>query len=54
MLCETKDWKELSTSTEVEGEDPEEGMVRHAQGNPTRKDTQSVSSLVLFLDFHVT
>ena len=36
MLCDTEEWKELSTSTEVEGETAEEKMVRCTQGKPIR------------------
>ena len=50
MLRETEDRKDLSTSTEIEGEGPEEKMVRHAQGAPTWQDTKSVSSLDSKLD----
>ena len=43
MLKETADRRELSTSTEIEGEGPEEKMIRRATGQPTRQDTKTVS-----------
>ena len=43
MLKETKDRRELSTSTEIEGEGHEEKMKRVATGKPTRQDTKTVS-----------
>ena len=46
MLRDTEERKELSTSTEVEGETAEEKMVRRAQGKPTRQPTQNVSFLI--------
>ena len=36
MLRQMEDRKELSTSTEVEGKEGEEKMMRWAQGQPTR------------------
>ena len=57
MLRDTEEHKELSTSTEVEGETAEEKMVRHTQGKPTRQPTQNVSFLIdpmlLEIDLHV-
>ena len=47
MLRDTEERKELSTSTEVEGETAEDKMIRHTQGNPTRQPTQNVSVLRL-------
>ena len=47
MLRDTEEHKELSTSTEVEGETAEEKMVRCTQGKPTRQPTQNVSFLRL-------
>ena len=46
MLRDTEERKELSTSTEVEGETAEEKMVRRTQGKPTRQPTQNVSFLI--------
>ena len=43
MLKKTTDWRELSTSIEMEGEEPEEKMMRRATGQPTRQDTKTVS-----------
>ena len=43
MLKETEDRRELSTSTEIEGEGHEEKMKRRATGQPTRQDTKTVS-----------
>ena len=43
MLKETEDQRELSTSTEIEGEGHEEKMKRCATGQPTRQDTKTVS-----------
>ena len=43
MLKETEDRRELSTSTEIEGEGHEDKMMRHATGKPTRQDTKTVS-----------
>ena len=43
MLKETEDRRELSTSTEIEGEGHEEKIVRCATGQPTRQDTKTVS-----------
>ena len=43
MLKETADRRELSTSTEIEGEGPEEKKMRRATGQPTRQDTKTVS-----------
>ena len=43
MLKETVDQRELSTSTEIEGEGPKEKMMRRATGQPTRQDTKTVS-----------
>ena len=43
MLKETADRRELSTSTEMEGEGPEEKTMRRATGQPTRQDTKTVS-----------
>ena len=51
MLKETADRRELSTSTEIEGEGPEEKMMRHATGQPTRQDTKTVSRTRL--DIHL-
>ena len=53
MLKETADWRELSTSTEIEGEGPEEKMMRHATGQPTRQDTKTVSRARLDVDVDV-
>ena len=53
MLKETADQRELSTSTEIEGEGPEEKMVRHATGQPTRQDTKTVSRARLDVDLDV-
>ena len=47
MLKETEDRKELSTSTEIEGEGAKERMMRRATGQPTRQDTRTVSRLQL-------
>ena len=43
MLKQTEDRKELSTSTEIEGEGEEEKMVRKATGQPVRQDKKDVS-----------
>ena len=43
MFKETADRRELSTSTEMEGEGLEEKMMRRATGQPTRQDTKTVS-----------
>ena len=43
MLKQTEDRKELSTSTEVEGEGEEEKMVRKATGKPVRQEKKDVS-----------
>ena len=53
MLKETADQRELSTSTEMEGEGPEEKMMRHATGQPTRQDTKTVSRARLDVDVDV-
>ena len=53
MLKETADRRELSTSTEMEGEGPEEKMMRHATGQPTRQDTKTVSRARLDVDVDV-
>ena len=53
MLKETADRRELSTSTEMEGEGPEEKMVRRATGQPTRQDTKTVSRARLDVDLDV-
>ena len=53
MLKETADWRELSTSTEMEGEGPEEKMMRRATGQPTRQDTKTVSRARLDVDVDV-
>ena len=53
MLKETADWRELSTSTEMEGEGPEEKMMRRATGQPTRQDTKTVSRARLDVDLDV-
>ena len=53
MLKDTETRKELSTSTEVEGEGAEDRMVQRAIGKPIRQDTKSVSSLDLQVDFQV-
>ena len=50
MLQETEDWRELSTSTEIEGEGHEDKMVRRATGQPTRQDTKTVSRARLDVD----
>ena len=42
MLKETVQRKELSTSTEVEGEGEEEKMVRRADPGAVRQDTKEV------------
>ena len=47
MLREMEERKELSTSTEVEGETAEEKMIRHTEGKPTWQPTQNVSFLRL-------
>ena len=53
MLKETADLRELSTSTEIEGEGPEEKMIRRATGQPTRQDTKTVSRARLDVDVDV-
>ena len=53
MLKETADRRELSTSTEMEGEGPEEKMMRHATGQPIRQDTKTVSRARLDVDVDV-
>ena len=53
MLKETADWRELSTSTEMEGEGPEEKMMRRATGQPTRQDTKTVRRARLDVDVDV-
>ena len=53
MLKETADRRELSTSTEMEGEGPEEKMMRRATGQPTRQDTKTVSRARLDVDVDV-
>ena len=53
MLKEIEDWRELSTSTEIEGEGHEEKMKRHATGQPTRQDTKTVSKARLDVDIDV-
>ena len=53
MLKETADRRELSSSTEIEGEGPEEKMVRRATGQPTRQDTNTVSRARLDVDVDV-
>ena len=53
MLKETADWRELSTSTEMEGEGPEEKMMRRATGQATRQDTKTVSRARLDVDLDV-
>ena len=53
MLKETADQRELSTSTEMEGEGPEEKMMRRATGQPTRQDTKTVSRARLDVDVDV-
>ena len=50
MLKETEDRRELSTSTEIEGEGHEDKMVRRATGQPTRQDTKTVSRARLDVD----
>ena len=51
MLQDTEECKELSTSTEVEGEMAKEKMVQHTQGKPTRQPTQNVSFLICRLKY---
>ena len=53
MLKETADQRELFTSTEMEGEGPEEKMMRCATGQPTRQDTKTVSRARLDVDVDV-
>ena len=53
MLKSTEDQRELSTSTEIEGEGPEEKTVRCATGQPTRQDTKTVSRARLDVDVDV-
>ena len=53
MLKETADRKELSTSTEIEGEGPKEKMMRCANDQPTRQDTKTVSRARLDVDVDV-
>ena len=53
MLKETADRRELSTSTEIEGERPKEKMLRRATGQPTRQDTNTVSRARLHVDVDV-
>ena len=53
MLKEIEDWRELSTSTEIEGEGHEEKMKRCAIGQPTRQDTKTVSRARLDVDLDV-
>ena len=43
MLKQTEDRKELSTSTEIEGEGEEDKMVRKATGQPVRQEKKDVS-----------
>ena len=50
LLKSIEDRRELSTSTEVEGEGSEEKMVRRATGQPTRQDTKTVSTARLDVD----
>ena len=45
MLRDTEEQKELSTSTEMEGETAKDKMIRHTQGKPIRQPTQNVSVL---------
>ena len=57
MLKETEDRRELSTSTEIEGEGHKEKMKRRATGQPTRQDTKTVSKVRLDdvdVVYHVT
>ena len=53
MLKETAVQRELSTSSEMEGEGPEEKMMRCATGQPTRQDTKIVSRARLDVDVDV-
>ena len=48
MLKESVQRKELSTSTEVEGEGEEEKMMRRADPGAVRQDTKEVD---LFIDY---
>ena len=53
MLKEIEDRRELSTSTEIEGEGHEEKMMRCATGQPTRQDTKTVSRARLDVNLDV-
>ena len=53
MLKEIEDRRELSTSTEIEGEGHKEKMKRCATGQPTRQDTKTVSKARLHVDLDV-
>ena len=57
MLKQTEDRKELSTSTEIEGEGEEDKMVRKATGQPVRQEKKDVSPCRLKwlnLDLHLS
>ena len=53
MLKETEDRRQLSTSTEIEGEGHKDKMMRRATGQPTRQDTETVSRARLDVDVDV-
>ena len=46
MLRETVEHKELSTSTEIEGESNEQKMIQQAQGKATRQDTKELGTIL--------